>query len=107
MATILILRSNPSFLSAIIIVLFACGFALGVFEVARLGGITAVGMAGGVAFGIRIVLLRAGLLVSSTQLYAINWVIVGVFGAAGGLSLIWFQRYGLVRFLLLHVKNND
>jgi hypothetical protein len=28
-------------------------------------------------------------------------VIVGVCGAAGGLSLIWFQRYGLVRFILL------
>jgi len=84
------------FLTAIIIVFFCLGFALGVFEIARLGGITTIGMAGGIAFGIRIVLLRAGLLVSSTQLYAINWVIVGVCGAAGGLSLIWFQRYGLL-----------
>ncbi|KAJ7725628.1 hypothetical protein DFH07DRAFT_250640 [Mycena maculata] len=84
------------FLTAIIIVFFALGFALGVFEIARIGGITMIGMAGGVAFGIRIVLLRAGLLISPTQLYAINWVIVTVFGAAGGLSLIWFQRYGLL-----------
>ncbi|KAJ7503130.1 hypothetical protein B0H11DRAFT_619582 [Mycena galericulata] len=83
-------------LTAIIIVFFACGFALGVFEIARLGGITMIGLTGGIAFGIRIVLLRAGLLISSTQLYAVNWVIVVIFGGAGGLSLIWFQRYGLL-----------
>jgi len=84
------------FLTAIIIVFFFFGFALGVFEVGRLGGITMIGLTGGIAFGIRIVLLRAGLLVSSTQLYALNWVIVGICGGAGGLSLIWFQRYGLL-----------
>ncbi|KAJ7198575.1 hypothetical protein GGX14DRAFT_666096 [Mycena pura] len=81
------------FLTAIILVFFAFGCALGAFEFARLGGITAIGLAGGVAFGIRIVLLRAGLLV---PLYAANWVVVAVCGAAGGLALIWFQRYGLL-----------
>ncbi|KAJ6631442.1 hypothetical protein B0H10DRAFT_1978774 [Mycena sp. CBHHK59/15] len=84
------------FLTAIIIVFFCCGFALGVFEVGRLGGITMIGITGGIAFGIRIVLLRAGLLISSPQLYALNWGIIGVFGAAGGLTLIWLQRYGLL-----------
>ncbi|KAJ7099449.1 hypothetical protein B0H15DRAFT_771119 [Mycena belliarum] len=84
------------FLNAIVIVFFACGFALGMFEVGRLGGITMIGLTGGAAFGIRIVLLRPGLLISSTQLYGLNWVVVGVFGGGGGLSLIWFQRYGLL-----------
>ncbi|KAJ7807815.1 hypothetical protein B0H14DRAFT_2380994 [Mycena olivaceomarginata] len=84
------------FLTAIIIVFFFFGFALGVFEVGRLGGITMIGLTGGIAFGIRIVLLRAGLLISSTQLYAINWVIVAICGGAGGLALIWFQRYALL-----------
>ncbi|KAJ7072826.1 hypothetical protein C8F01DRAFT_1243852 [Mycena amicta] len=84
------------FLTAILLVIFFVGFAIGVFEFARLGGITAVGLAGGIAFGIRIVLLREGLLVSSSQLYPLNWAIVGVFGALGGLSLVWFQRYGLL-----------
>ncbi|KAJ7188895.1 hypothetical protein C8R46DRAFT_1056101 [Mycena filopes] len=84
------------FLTSIILVLFFCGFALGVFEIARLGGITAVGLAGGAAFGVRIVLLRAGLLISSTELYALNLVIVGICGIAGGLSLIWFQRPALL-----------
>jgi len=84
------------FLTAIIIVFFFFGFAFGVFEVGRLGGITTIGLTGGIAFGLRIVLLRADLLVSSTQLYALNWVIVGICGGAGGLSLIWFQRYGLL-----------
>ncbi|KAK7057705.1 SET domain-containing protein [Favolaschia claudopus] len=84
------------FLNAIIIVFFICGFALGVFEIGRLGGITMIGVTGGMAFGIRVVLLRAGLLLSSPGLFAINWVIVGICAAAGGLSLIWFQRYGLL-----------
>ncbi|KAF7350964.1 SET domain-containing protein [Mycena sanguinolenta] len=84
------------FLTAIIIVIFFCGFALGVFEIGRLGGITMIGIAGGIAFGVRIVLLRAGLLVSSTELYALNWVIVAICGGAGGLGLIWFQRYALL-----------
>ncbi|KAJ7610885.1 hypothetical protein FB45DRAFT_844305 [Roridomyces roridus] len=83
-------------LTAIIIVFFCCGFALGIFEIARLGGITAIGIAGGLAFGIRIVLLRAGLIISSTELYALNWGIVALCGVIGGLSLIWFQRYGLL-----------
>ncbi|KAJ7108439.1 hypothetical protein C8R43DRAFT_962866 [Mycena crocata] len=84
------------FLTAIIVVFFCIGFALGVFEIARLGGITMIGLTGGIAFGIRIVLLRPGLLISATQFYGINWVIVGACAGAGGLSLIWFQRYGLL-----------
>ncbi|KAJ7982796.1 hypothetical protein DFH06DRAFT_977811 [Mycena polygramma] len=84
------------FLTAIVVVFFFCGFALGVFEIGRLGGITMIGLTGGIAFGVRIVLLRAGLLISSTEFYAINWVIVAVCAVAGGLSLIWFQRYGLL-----------
>ncbi|KAJ7270123.1 hypothetical protein B0H12DRAFT_826526 [Mycena haematopus] len=84
------------FLTAIIIVFFFFGFTLGVFEIARLGGITMIGLTGGIAFGVRIVLLRSGLLVSSTQLYALNWVIVAICGGGGGLALIWFQRYALL-----------
>ncbi|KAJ6497492.1 hypothetical protein C8R45DRAFT_128561 [Mycena sanguinolenta] len=84
------------FLTAIVIVFFFCGFALGVFEIARLGGITAIGLTGGFAFGIRIVLLRAGLLLPFTEFYALNWVIVAICGGAGGLALIWFQRYTLL-----------
>ncbi|KAF7295990.1 SET domain-containing protein [Mycena kentingensis (nom. inval.)] len=84
------------FLTAIVLVIFALGFGIGVFEFARLGGITAVGLAGGAAFGLRIVLLQEGLLISSTQLYALNWLIVGVCAGAAGLSLIWFQRFGLL-----------
>jgi hypothetical protein len=90
-----------SFLTAIVIVIFWLGFALGLFEFGRLAGITLVGMTGGVAFGLRIVLLRAGLLISSPNLYVLNWLIVGAFAIPGGLSLIWFQRYGLVRIFLL------
>jgi len=82
------------FLDAIIIVFFFCGFAFGLFEIGRLGGITMIGLTGGIAFGVRIVLLRAGLL--SNQIYALNWVVVIVCGGAGGLALIWFHRYTIL-----------
>nr|GAT49083.1 predicted protein [Mycena chlorophos] len=86
-------------LTAIVLVIFAVGFAIGVFEFARLGAIAAIGLAGGTAFGIRVVLLRAGLLLPAAKLYdlnLLNWGIVGVFGAVGGLVLVRYQRYGLL-----------
>ncbi|KAF7297891.1 SET domain-containing protein [Mycena chlorophos] len=86
-------------LTAIVLVIFAVGFAIGVFEFARLGAIAAIGLAGGTAFGIRVVLLRAGLLLPAAKLYdlnLLNWGIVGLFGAVGGLVLVRYQRYGLL-----------
>ena len=41
------------------------GFVFGVFKFARIGGMTGIAVAGGVAFGVRIELLKEGLLISS------------------------------------------
>lgn len=75
---------------------FFLGFILGVFEFARLGAITALGIAGGIAIGVRITIFRAGLLIQGSSLFVVNWGIIVIFGAAGGLVLIWRQRLGLV-----------
>ncbi len=72
------------------------GFCLGAFEFARLGGIILIVLNGGLAFGIRIVLLKEGLL-GGSSLHT-NWAIVIVFPILAGLSMIWKQRPPLVRY---------
>jgi len=79
-------------LAAIIFGLFFFGCLLGLFEVGRIAGIFTMGLVGGMAFGIRVVLLKSDLLV---PVYFVNWVIVAAFGIAGGSVVIWKQRVGL------------
>ncbi|KAK0493036.1 hypothetical protein EDD18DRAFT_428691 [Armillaria luteobubalina] len=66
------------------------GCCLGAFEFARIGGIILIVLNGGLAFGIRIVLLKEGL-VGGSSLHT-NWAIVIVFPILAGLSMIWKQR---------------
>ncbi|KAF5357418.1 hypothetical protein D9758_005934 [Tetrapyrgos nigripes] len=72
------------------------GFIMGIFEFARVGATGILGVVGGLAFGMRVVLLKDGLLFSAKSLYFLNWIIAGFFGAAGGLTIIWWQRLGLL-----------
>jgi hypothetical protein len=83
-------------LTLIVIAFSFLGFILGVFEFARVGAIGVFGIVGGLAFGIRVILLKEGLLLSAQNLYFLNWIIIAVFGAGGGLTVIWWQRHGLV-----------
>lgn len=55
---------------------------------------------GGLAFGLRVILIKKDLLTSSL---AVNWVIVAVFGAAGGLLLIWKNRAAMARQFEAHL----
>jgi len=75
---------------------FGLGFAIGVFEFARLGAIVLLSLSGGVAFGARVILIKHGLLFSDDDLYAVNLAIIAVFGVAAGSSLIWAQRIGIL-----------
>lgn len=97
-------------LTIITLAFFSFGFILGLFEIGRIGGIILLGITGGLAFGIRIVLLRDGLLFQgnmgvgddtvldgSPGLFSANWAIIAVLGAVGGLTLIWWQRINIVR----------
>jgi len=73
----------------IVIVVLAFGFLgliLGIFEFARRASMAALCIMGGLAFGLRIVLIKKDLLTSSM---ALNWVIAAIFGLAGGLLIIW------------------
>lgn len=83
-------------LTVIVLVFFFLGFILGVFNFARLGGLALLAITGGLAFGMRIVLLRDGLLLNGDSLFALNWVIIAVFGGVSGLALIWLQRAVIV-----------
>jgi hypothetical protein len=93
-------------LTAIVFGFFFLGFVLGVFEIGRLGGIACLGITGGLAFGMRIMIIQEGLLFDADTLYAINWVIIAALGSAGGLSMIWWQRAGIVSLLKFQLKQN-
>ncbi|KAL1710261.1 hypothetical protein EV121DRAFT_275806 [Schizophyllum commune] len=83
-------------LTAIVGGFFLFGFVLGLFNFARGAAIGLIGMAGGLAFGVRIAIIKEGLLFPVDSLYAINWVVAAIFGAVGGLLVIWKQRMGLL-----------
>jgi len=72
------------------------GFLFGLFEIGRVAGIVSLAISGGISFGIRIVLMREGLLFQGSSLYLVNWVIVGFLGIAAGLSMIYKQRIGIL-----------
>jgi len=76
-------------LSVIVIAFFALGFILGLFEIGRLAGLTLLGITGGLAFGIRIMLLKSDLLI---PVYFANWLVIALFGAVGGLLIVYRQR---------------
>lgn len=73
------------------------GFALGLFPFMRIGGIALLGLLGGIAFGLRIVLLKGNLLI---PLFAINWVLVAVMAVPSLALVIWRPRIGTVRLAL-------
>jgi len=89
-------------LTAFVLSLFGLGFLFGLLEVGRIAGILQLGIQGGLAIGIRIVLLRSGLLVSDPTAFFVNWLIVASCGFACAILVVWKQRIGLVRveFLL-------
>lgn len=85
-------------LTAIVMAFSFLGFVLGLFEFARIAGLVTLGISGGLALGIRLILLKQGLLLSGTSLFAINWVLITLFGVFGGMLIAWpkFQRAGIV-----------
>ncbi|KAL0955701.1 hypothetical protein HGRIS_001922 [Hohenbuehelia grisea] len=82
-------------LTGLTIAAFCIGFIIGLFKFGRLAGIACLGVAGGLAMGIRLILLKDNLLISAMNVFALNWVIIAFLGAAGGLTMIWWQRAGI------------
>ena len=83
-------------LTGCILVLFALGFGFGLLEMTRVIAILVLGILGGLAIGVRIILLRSGLLVSDPDAFFANWLIIGVCGIAGSILVVRNQRYGIV-----------
>ncbi|KAF5375559.1 hypothetical protein D9615_009156 [Tricholomella constricta] len=85
-------------LAAIILGFFFLGFVLGLFEIGRAAGIATLGLTGGLAFGIRVFIMREGLLLQGLDSYPVNWVLITLFGLLGGVAIVWqrIQRAGIL-----------
>jgi len=83
-------------LTVCILVLFTMGFALGFLEMSHTASMLVLGILGGLAIGVRIVLLRSGLLISGSDAFFVNWLIIGACGISGSIIVVWKQKYGIV-----------
>jgi hypothetical protein len=83
-------------LTALVLVLFCLGFLFGLLEVGRMVGLLQLGIQGGLAIGIRIVLLRSLLLVPDPAAFFINWLLIAFCGLASAVLVVWKQRAGLL-----------
>ncbi|OJT10578.1 hypothetical protein TRAPUB_12914 [Trametes pubescens] len=80
-------------LTIIVLAAFGIGFFVGLLNLGRVAGIWMLGILSGMSIGIRIVLLRDGLLIPK---YAANWFIVGILMIIGLGVTVFRQRFGLV-----------
>ncbi|KAF8141177.1 hypothetical protein EV363DRAFT_1247662 [Boletus edulis] len=87
---------SDTVLTACIFILFVMGFALGSLEMSRPVAVLVLGILGGLAIGIRIILLGNGLIVSDPDAFFVNWLIIGVCGIAGSILVLCKQRYGIL-----------
>lgn len=76
---------------------FALGSLFGLFNFCRLAGLTALSILGGMSVGVRLVLMREGLLLRPAGL---NWIIIVVCASAGVLITLFRQRLGVVRVVI-------
>ncbi|TBU31063.1 hypothetical protein BD311DRAFT_804847 [Dichomitus squalens] len=68
---------------------FVVGFVFGMLDFGRWAGILLIGVLGGLSVGIRVVLLRPGLLIHT---YLVNWLVLALFMIMG-LSLILSRQH--------------
>lgn len=95
---------------------FVIGFILGLFRFFHSVALAMVGVTGGLALGVRIVILRDRLLFHTVEkgaggeldsggglLFALNWVLVALLGAFGMFVMIWpsWQRTAIVSGLFI------
>ncbi|EIN06601.1 hypothetical protein PUNSTDRAFT_54017 [Punctularia strigosozonata HHB-11173 SS5] len=80
-------------LTLIVFAFFAVLFSLGLLSRFRAASLAVLAIVGGLSLGVRIALLRPGLLV---PIYAVNWAIIALLGAVGGLLMIFKHRVSVV-----------
>ncbi|PPQ81145.1 hypothetical protein CVT24_007931 [Panaeolus cyanescens] len=85
-------------LTAIVLSFFCLCFICGAFPYGRIAGMVGITLTGGLSLGIRICILKSGLLFSGDKLYSLNWAIIALFGVVSGLGLIWskYRRAALL-----------
>ena len=81
-------------LTLIILGFFVFGSLGGLFKFCRLAGLTALSILGGMSVGMRLILMREGLLLRPI---ALNWIIIVVCAVVGSVVTLLRQRIGVVR----------
>ncbi|EKM81252.1 hypothetical protein AGABI1DRAFT_72143 [Agaricus bisporus var. burnettii JB137-S8] len=91
------------FLILVVLGFFITGTIFGCFEIGRIAGMVCLGMMGGMSLGVRITLLREGLIFGVGEDgngagYILSWAMIAVLGVLGGLwiTLAKFQRSGML-----------
>lgn len=86
------------FILVIVLGFFVFGFIFGLLEIGRRSGFVMVGITGGLAFGIRIFILKADLLLPVSNAYGAIWAIIALMGAINGMLLVFkkTERGGLL-----------
>jgi len=87
-------------LTFITLTFFALGSLAGLFKFCRLAGLTALSILGGMSVGMRVVLLRGGLLLRPAPL---NWIIIALFMVVGLTVTFFRRRIGAVRVVARNV----
>ncbi|KAF5322114.1 hypothetical protein D9619_001577 [Psilocybe cf. subviscida] len=87
---------SDAVIAIIILCFFAVPFVLGCSSIGRIPGIACIGIIGGFALGMRIVILRPNLLVQGNL--GSNWAIISIVGLAGLVPVLFHQsqRWGLL-----------
>lgn len=80
-------------IALIVLGIFILGSIIGFFEFGRIAGITLIGVNGGLALGVRVVMFRNRLLINS---FTVNWFLIAGCGAGGVLFIMWKQRAAIV-----------
>lgn len=83
---------SDTILTLVTLSFFVVGSIGGLFKFCRLAGLTALSILGGMSLGIRISLMREGLLLHPAGL---NWIIIVVCSAAGFVATLLRQRIGI------------
>lgn len=74
-------------------IVFIIGVVIGIVTIDYGLGVVFLGVVGGLSFGIRLVLLRDGLLI---PICFLNWMFIAFFGLAGGFTVVYRERIGVV-----------
>lgn len=88
--------TSDTVLTSVVLVLFVLGFFLGILELSQTVGILILSVLGGLALGIRIILLRDGLLLPDPSLFFVNWLLIALCGLSCGILVVWKRRIGVL-----------